>query len=49
MKQSDVPDLLIIAGICLLCAGVAAYDWRLALVVCGVLLLAIGFYGAFRR
>lgn len=49
MNQSDVPDILIVVGIILLSGGLAAYDWRLALVVCGVILLAIGLAGALKR
>jgi hypothetical protein len=48
MKDITLSDVLLIAGFVLLLSGVAAYDWRLALIVCGVLLLAGGVAGMVR-
>lgn len=44
MKKITLPDVLAIAGLMLLITGVAAFDWRLALITCGVLLLAGGLF-----
>lgn len=49
MKEDAVPDLMIVLGLALLAGGLAAYDWRLALVVCGLVLLLLGLAGAMRR
>lgn len=48
MKDITLLDVLLIAGLILLVAGVAAYDWRAALIVCGALLLAGGADGMVR-
>ena len=48
MKDITLSDILLIAGFLLLVGGVAAYDWRLALIVGGVLLLAGGVAGMMR-
>lgn len=40
--KADVVDGMIVLGLVLLAAGLAAFDWRLSLVVCGGLLLAMG-------
>ena len=44
----DLSDVMLVLGVILLGAGLAAYDWRLALVVLGVLLLIGGFVTAWR-
>lgn len=49
MKRVDVSDVLVVFGLALLAGGLGAYDWRLALVVCGLILLAVGLVGAVRR
>ena len=48
MKEITLPDIMLIVGLVFLVAGVAAFDWRLALIVCGVLLLAGGVFGMAR-
>lgn len=48
MRRIDAADALIVWGVILLGAGLAAYDWRLALVVIGVISLALGIAGAVR-
>ena len=40
MKNFDIRDVFFTAGLAALCVGVGAYDWRLAPIVGGVLLLA---------
>lgn len=49
MKRIDGSDVMTIIGLALLCGGLAAFDWRLALVACGLVLLALGLAGAMRR
>lgn len=44
----DLADVLVAVGWVMLAAGLAGYDWRLALVVCGVVLLAVGLWSAGR-
>lgn len=48
-NRFDFSDLLILVGLGLLCGGLACYDWRLALVVGGAVLLLIGLMAASRR
>ena len=48
-NRFDFSDLLILLGLALLCGGLAFYDWRLALVVGGAVLLALGLTAAVRR
>jgi hypothetical protein len=48
-NRFDFSDLLIIVGLSLLCGGLACYDWRLALIIGGVVLLALGLVAAERR
>ena len=48
MKDITLSDILLIAGFLLLVGGVSAFDWRLALIVCGGLLLAGGVVGMAR-
>jgi len=44
MKRIDLVDVIVFVGLGLLAGGLAAYDWRLALVVCGAVLLTIGLW-----
>lgn len=38
----DLMDGMIMVGLVMLGVGLGAYDWRLALVVCGALLFVLG-------
>lgn len=49
MKRADLADVLVFVGLALLAGGLAAYDWRVALVACGGLLFAVGFAAAWQR
>lgn len=49
MSKFDLSDVVFLVGLVLLAIGLAAYDWRLALVVCGALLLILGLWGTYRR
>lgn len=49
MKRVDLADLVVIIGLAMMAAGLAAFDWRLAAVVIGLMLLVIGLVGAARR
>lgn len=49
MKRIDMSDVLVVLGLALLAGGLGAYDWRLALMVCGLVLLVLGLAGAARR
>ena len=49
MKRIDWSDVLTILGLALLCGGLAAFDWRLGLVACGLVLLILGLMGALKR
>lgn len=46
--NSLAPDVLALLGLGLLAIGLAAYDWRLAAIVVGVLLLAVSMWSAMR-
>ena len=46
--NSLAPDVLALLGLGLLATGLAAYDWRLAAIVVGVLLLVMGVWSAVR-
>lgn len=48
MRAFDRIDGLIVLGLTMLGAGLGAYDWRVALVVCGALLLVLGLAAAWR-
>jgi type IV secretory pathway VirB2 component (pilin) len=48
LKQLDGGDVMVVLGLAMLGAGLGAYDWRLALVVCGGILLALGLVSALR-
>ena len=45
MKRIDGSDVMTIIGLALLCGGLAAFDWRLALIACGLVLLLLGLAG----
>lgn len=49
IKRIDGSDVLTIIGMLLLCGGLATFDWRLALIACGLVLLLLGLAGAMRR
>ena len=49
MKRIDGSDVLTIIGLVLLCGGLAAFDWRLAVIACGLVLLVLGLMGALKR
>lgn len=49
MKRVDGSDVMTSIGLALLCGGLAAFDWRLALIACGLVLLLLGLAGAMRR
>lgn len=44
----DLVDVMIVAGLVMIGAGLGAYDWRLALVVCGAVLLFLGLVAGWR-
>lgn len=47
--ESWAPDGLVLAGFALLLIGLAGFDWRLAFIVGGSLLLALGVLTAWRQ
>jgi hypothetical protein len=49
MKRIDGSDVMTILGLALLCSGLVAFDWRLALIAFGLVLLLLGLAGAMRR
>lgn len=49
MKRVDLADLVVIIGLALLAGGLAAFDWRVAAVVVGLMLLVLGLTAAVRR
>ena len=49
MKHVDFSDLVVIIGLALLAGGLAAFDWRVAAVVVGLVMLVLGLVGAVRR
>ena len=49
MKEFDIKDVPILLGLVLLCTGLAYYDWRIAAIVTGVILLVIGTIGSWRQ
>jgi len=42
LKDIDLVDVMIVLGLVMIGAGLGAWDWRVALVVCGALLLVGG-------
>jgi hypothetical protein len=49
LKDIDGADVLVAGGLIALAAGLCGYDWRLAAVVVGVLVLALGMLSVVRR
>lgn len=49
MKRIDLADVMVVLGLALLAGGLGAYDWRLALIVCGAILLLVGLVAVLRR
>lgn len=49
MRRVDGSDWIVAIGLTLLCGGLAAFDWRLALIACGLVLLLLGLMGALKR
>jgi hypothetical protein len=48
MTRFDLVDVMVFVGLGLMAAGLAAFDWRLALLVCGALLFVFGLYAGWR-
>lgn len=48
MSTIDEGDVAGVVGLVLVGVGLAAYDWRLALVVVGLILLGLAVVGAWR-
>ena len=48
MKQITATDVIAAVGLVMLAVGIATYDWRIALIVCGGLLAALGLIGSIR-
>ena len=48
MRRIDLSSALVVIGLAALGAGIASYDWRLALIVLGALLFVIGGYAELR-
>lgn len=44
LKDVDLVDVMIVLGLVMIGAGLGAWDWRVALVVCGALLLVLGLW-----
>lgn len=44
VRRLDLADWMVILGLALLAGGLGGYDWRLALVVCGAVVLVIGLW-----
>lgn len=49
MKRIDLADAVVVIGLAMMGAGLGAFDWRVALVVLGLILALIGMAGALRR
>jgi len=47
-RRPDWQDVLTVAGLVMLAVGLSLYDFRLALVVVGLLLIGLGIAGAMR-
>lgn len=48
MSKIDANDVAFVLGLAMVAGGLGAYDWRLASVVCGAVLLIVGLWGAYR-
>ena len=44
MRRLDLSDWMVMVGLAMLAGGLGGYDWRLALVVCGAVVLVIGLW-----
>jgi hypothetical protein len=49
MKRIDAADVLVIVGLAMLAGGLGAFDWRLALVAVGAVMLFVGLAAAAMR
>lgn len=49
VRRLDLADWMVIVGLALLAGGLGGYDWRLALVVLGGLVLVFGLVVGWRR
>ena len=49
MRDIDLGDILGAVGLAMIAGGLAAWDWRVALVVVGAILLALALAGAVRQ
>jgi hypothetical protein len=48
VRQIDISDVLAVLGVGLIAGGLAAWDWRVSMVVVGAILLAVVMVGALR-
>lgn len=48
MKRLDASDVWVALGLAAIAVGLGSYDWRIAAVVVGVLVLAIGLVASLR-
>lgn len=48
MRNIDAADVMGVVGLALVAIGLAFYDWRLAMVVVGTLLLGLALAGTLR-
>lgn len=48
MRDIDLVDVMIFLGLLMIGVGLGAYDWRVALVVCGLLLFGFGLVAGWR-
>ena len=48
MKRIDLVDVITLLGWLMIGAGLGAFDWRLALAVCGAVLLVFGVWVGWR-
>ena len=49
LKRIDLADAVVVIGLAMMGAGLGAFDWRVALVILGLILALIGMAGALRR
>lgn len=48
-KRFDLADAVVVIGLAMMGAGLGAFDWRVALVVLGLILALTGIMGTLRR
>lgn len=48
MNKIGLDDVIVVLGLAALGAGLGGYDWRLALIVCGTILLGAGLFAELR-